>query len=120
IGKDIKTLKVILNEATERGINKNLQYKSRKFSTTSEQTDSIYLTEKEIKEIESLDLTNNQRLDNVRDLFLIGCYTGLRYSDYSILTPSQIKDGFIEIKQQTKTGQPVVIPVHHTVKKILK
>jgi integrase len=120
IGKDIKTLKTVLNEATERGINTNLQFKSRRFSTTSEQTDSIYLTEKELKEIENLDLKENSRLDNVRDLFLIGCYTGLRYSDFSILTPEQIKDGFIEIKEQTKTGNPVVIPVHATVKRILK
>lgn len=120
IGKDVKTIKTVLNEATERGINTNLQYKSRRFSTTSEQTDSIYLTEQELKEIESLDLTGNSRLENVRDLFLIGCYTGLRYSDFSIIKPEQIKDGFIEIKEQSKTGNPVVIPVHTTVKQILQ
>ena len=120
IGKYIKTLKTVLNEATERGINTNLQFKSRRFSTTSEQTDSIYLTEKELKEIENLDLKGNTRLENVRDLFLIGCYTGLRYSDFSIIKPEQINDGFIEVKEQTKTGNPVVIPIHPTVKRILK
>lgn len=119
IGKDIKTLKTILNEATERGLNNNLQYRSRKFSTTSEKTDSIYLTETELQEMENLDLSENRKLDSVRDLFLIGCYTGLRYSDFSKLTPEHIKDGFIEITQ-TKTGEPVVIPVHKTVKKILE
>ena len=120
IGKDIKTIKTILNEATERGINTNLQFKSRKFSTTSEQTDSIYLSETELKEIENLDLSNNQRLDNVRDLFLVGCYTGLRFSDFSILKSEQIKDGFIEIKEQTKTGKPLVIPIHHIVNRIIQ
>jgi len=120
IGKDIKTIKTILNEATERGINSNLQFKSRKFSTTSEQTDSIYLSEAELKEIENLDLSNNQRLDNVRDLFLVGCYTGLRFSDFSILKPEQMKNGFIEIKEQTKTGNPVVIPIHQVVKQIIQ
>jgi integrase len=119
IGKDVKTLKTVLNEATERGMNTNLQFKSRRFSTTSEQTDSIYLTENELREIEGLDLKENARLDNVRDLFLIGCYTGLRYSDFSIMKPEQIKDGFIEVKEQTKTGNSVVIPVHPTVKRIL-
>lgn len=119
IGKDIKTIKVVMNEATERGINTNLQYKSRKFSTTSEKTESIYLSDKELKELEKLDLSENKRLESVRDLFLIGCYTGLRFSDSSKLKPENIKDGFIEITQ-TKTGEPVVIPVHPTVKQILK
>jgi integrase len=120
IGKDIKTIKTILNEATERGINTNLQFKSRKFSTTSEKTDSIYLNESELKEIENLDLSKNQRLDVVRDLFLVGCYTGLRFSDFSILKPEQLKNGFIEIKEQTKTGNPVVIPIHQVVKRIIQ
>lgn len=120
IGNHIKVLKTILNEATERGLNKNIQYKSKKFSTTKEQTDSIYLSDKELKEIEDLDLSNNQRLNNVRDLFLVGCYTGLRFSDFSILKPEQMKNGFIEIKEQTKTGNPVVIPIHQVVKKVIQ
>ncbi len=119
IGKYIKTLKTVLNEATERGINSNLQYRSRKFSTISEQTDSIYLNDAEIKELEDLELSNNKRLESVRDLFLVGCFTGLRFSDFSILTAGNIKDGFIEITQ-TKTGAPVVIPLHQTVKKIIE
>jgi integrase len=75
------------------------------------------LTETEIKEIEAIDLTGNKKLESVRDLFLIGCYTGLRYSDYSILKPGQIKDGFIETTQ-LKTGAKIVVPIHHTVEKI--
>lgn len=118
IGKDIKTIKTILNEATERGINNNLQYKSRKFSVTSENTDAIYLNEEELNKLEALDLSTNNRLDSVRDLFLIGSYTGLRFSDWASLTPERIKDGFIEVTQ-TKTGNPIVIPVHSTVQRIL-
>jgi integrase len=41
------------------------------------------------------------------------------FSDYSILKPEQIRDGFIETKQ-VKTGDSVVIPIHPTVEKILK
>ena len=54
-------------------------------------------------------------LDKVRDLFLVGCWTGLRYSDWNKVYP---KNGFITLNQQ-KTGRPVVIPVHSTVEKIL-
>ena len=51
-------------------------------------------------------------------MFLVGCHTGLRFSDFSILKPNQIKDGFIETTQ-IKTGGAVVIPVHDVVKNIL-
>jgi integrase len=118
IGKHIQVIKLIMNEATERGLNTNLAYKSKRFLTIREKADSIYLTKEEIGEIEALDLSHNERLDRVRDLFLIGCHTGLRFSDYSILKPSHIKNGFIETTQ-VKTGDPVVIPIHPTVEKIL-
>jgi integrase len=107
-----------LNEATDSGTNTNLSFKSRRFLAAKEKSDSIYLSEKEVLEIEAIDLSGNPRLDRVRDLFLVGCYTGLRYSDYSILRPEHINDGFIEITQ-TKTGDPVVIPIHSTVERIL-
>ena len=55
----------------------------------------------------------------MRDLFLVGCFTGLRFSDFSILKTDQIKDGYIEIKEQTKTGNPVVIPIHKVVQNII-
>jgi integrase len=108
-----------MNDATERGLNINHSFKSKRFVTVREKTDNIYLTTNEIKEIEGLDLTNNPRLEKVRDLFLIGCHTGLRYSDYSILKPENIIDGFIETTQ-IKTGEPVVIPIHNTVYKIIE
>lgn len=119
IGKDIKVIKAIMNEATERGINVNLQYRSRKFIKPTEETESIYLTKAELFELEELDLSSNPRLDIVRDRFLVGCYTGLRFSDYSILTSQNIKDGYFEITQ-TKTGDKIAIPVHPVVKRIFQ
>ena len=114
IGKDIKTIKTILNEAKERGININPQSMSKKFSTISEESESIYLSEIELKEIEKIDLSKNRTLDIVRDLFLIGCRTGLRFSDWDKITSKQIENGLIEIKQ-TKTENAVAIPIHKTV-----
>ena len=51
-------------------------------------------------------------------MFLVGCYTGLRYSDYSILKPENIREGFIQITQ-IKTKDLVVIPVHDAVNRII-
>lgn len=118
IGKHIKNIKSVLNDATERGINTNLAYKSKLFKRVTEKTDSIYLNEVELEALAKLDLSHKKGHEQVRDLFLVGCYTGLRFSDLSRLNAELIKDDFIEITQQ-KTSEPVVIPVHPKVKQIL-
>jgi integrase len=119
IGDHIKRIKTVLNEATEKGINKNFAFRSKYFAKPSEEAESIYLTETEIVELEELDLSRDPKLEKVRDLFLIACYTGLRYSDYSILKPEHIKGGFIEISQ-IKTGGKIVIPIHDKVRMIIE
>jgi site-specific recombinase XerD len=117
LGKNIQVLKLVLNEATELGVNRNLAFKSKRFTTVREDSESIYLTEAEIKGLEKLDLSKNERLDKVRDLFVIGCYTGLRYSDYSKLQSIHFEEGFIKV-MQIKTGRAVMIPRHPTVDRI--
>jgi len=118
IGKKIQTLKIFLNAATDRGINTNLQFKSHRFTAINEESESIYLNEDELQKIYELDLSNDLRLDKIRDLFLIGCWTGLRFSDWNKVTNENIDGDFLEIKQQ-KTGGAVVIPLHSVVKRIL-
>ena len=119
IGKHIKIIKTIMNEATDAEINTNTAFKSRRFKAVQEKVEDIYLTETELNAIAKLKLNEEPKLDRVRDMFLIGCYTGLRFSDFSVLKPENIKDGFIETTQ-IKTGDAVVIPVHDRVAAILK
>ncbi len=57
IGKKIQTLKTFLNAASEQGIKVNNAFKSHKFVSVKEQTDSIYLNEQELEAIEQLDLS---------------------------------------------------------------
>lgn len=118
-GKHIKLFKHFLNEATERGYNTNLSYKSRKFVAPKNESEQIYLTEPELQTLYTLDLTQNIRLQKVRDLFLIGCYTGLRFSDFTLLQPENISGDFIKITTQ-KTGKKVEIPLHPIVKTIFE
>ena len=119
IGKKIQTLKIFLNAASDQGVNENRQYKSHRFTAISEETESIYLNETELQAIYELDLSDKPCLDKVRDLFIIGCWTGLRYSDWNKVNPGNIKDGFIELKQ-AKTGGAVVIPLHPTIEAVMK
>ena len=49
--------------------------------------------------------------ERIRDLFVIGCLTALRYSDYSTLTKDNLRDGYI-IKRTKKTNVDVKVPAH--------
>lgn len=113
IGKDIQIIKLVLREAFERNATDKRAFESKRFRVVREQPDTIYLTEEELQEISKVDLENNQRLEIVRDLFLIGCYTGMRYSDYTNISKDQIDDDFNKMRyRQCKTGQLVVLPMH--------
>jgi len=118
VGKYVQTLKVFLNEATAKGINHKLDYKSNRFKVLKEDADSIYLTEAELRWLFNLDLTDKPRLERVRDLFLVGCYTGLRFSDFTAIRPEYVKDGLIRM-EQFKTMGKVVIPCHPVVQAML-
>lgn len=121
VGKHIKTIKSFLNEATERGINTNLEFKNKRFKTIREESETTYLSIEELKKIEALNLTSTPRLEKVRDLFLIGCYTGLRFSDFTQISPENIVSNNTVIQIRTKkTGQRVSIPLHKSVRTILK
>lgn len=121
IGKYIKTIKTFLNEATERDLNTNLDFRKSKFKTTHEETDSIYLSLEELKIIEEKDLSFNPSFEKVKDLFLLGCFTGLRFSDFSQIKKENIleKKSLIQIRTQ-KTNEKISIPINSVVKKILK
>lgn len=119
IGKYVQTLKVFLNEAANRGLNTNFLYKSSRFKVVSELSDSIYLNEAELTQLYEYDFSNNTRLERVRDMFIVGCWTGLRFSDFTALHKRNVKGDFIEIRTE-KTGAKVVIPIHPNVRAILQ
>jgi site-specific recombinase XerD len=119
IGKHIKVLKTFLNEATDRGINKTIEFKKRKFKRPVEEPDKIYLNIEELEVIYRLDLMNDKQLERIRDLFIIACFTGLRFSDFSELKRENIIEGN-KIKIRTnKTDELVMIPLHKLVREIL-
>ena len=80
-------------------------------------TDAIYLTPEEIEKLHKARLTGT--MAEIRDRFVIGCVTGLRYSDYSRFGPGHIKNGIISILTQKKNRR-VEIPVHRYVAEILR
>ncbi len=119
IGKHVKNVKVFMGEATNRGLNNNFDYLKKGFRVFKEDIDNIYLTEDEIQILFDLDLSEDQKLAYIRDLFIVGCYTGLRFSDFSQIKKESIRNGMISLRTQ-KTNELVTIPVHPMVDEIMK
>ncbi len=118
IAKHIITLKTFINEANERGYTDSIAHKSKRFRATQVKTDTIYLNDTELNELYKLDLSNTPHLERVRDLFLVACYSGQRFGDWSKIQPENIEDDFIEFKSQ-KTKVDTVIPVHPVARQIM-
>lgn len=120
IGRLIKQLKIIMHAARDHGLHNNTEIDRRKFKVMTEQVHNIYLTEEELNVIYNLDSSKlSPEQIKIRDIFLIGCYTAQRFSDYSRIRQKHIKGNFIELIQQ-KTGEKVIIPIRPELKKILK
>jgi integrase len=121
IAKQIDHIKTFMNEALDQGLTTNIQHKNKKFTVSWEESESLYLTEPEILHLYKHDLSSSKKLEQVRDLFVFGCFVGLRFSDYSDVKPENIItiDGqkFIDIKAR-KTGERVIIPCNPIVLQI--
>ncbi len=124
VGKHIKSLKTIMQMAKDEGLHKNAETTRRSFKSISSPVETIYLTESEIQKIYELKLSTLPEYDLARDVFLVGCYTGQRFSDYSRINPENIRTlengkRVIDLNQQ-KTGERVTIPIRHELESILK
>lgn len=120
IGKYLRFVKLVANDAGESGYQVHVFVKSKKFKVLKqEDTDHIYLTPEQIEEIIKLDLGSNLTLDRVRDLFVIQCKTALRYSDIQTLSEKNISGDFIRIATM-KTNQKLHIPMVPEIRRILK
>lgn len=123
IGKDITMLKTVLGEAVDLGYTTNMQFRHKKFTYAGEETDAVYLSEKEILHLYKHDFSACRRLEEVRDLFVFGCFVGLRFSDYSDIQPGNIVnidgDLFIKVRPK-KTGSLVIVPCNPIVLEIFE
>jgi hypothetical protein len=88
IARDISVLKAVMNKAVELNYTGNIQFRHKKFSFAVEETEAVYLSEKEILQLYRYDFSLNKRLEQVRDLFVLGCSGALCFSNYQFNNPS--------------------------------
>ena len=145
---DVRT---VAKAAYEDKLTKCDDFRHSDFVPKKEEVDNIYLTPEQIQEmldldlstkeavkkrLESLDISEDEKLaqlskcrithirtlEHVRDIFIVGCLTGQRVSDYSRICEDMITEiggtEFILITQQ-KTEKKVYIPVDRRVRAIL-
>lgn len=85
-----------------------------------EETNAVFLSLNEITRIYYYKFEKQDKRkakESIRDLFVIGCLTALRYSDYSMLNKDNLQNGYI-VKRTKKTNVDVKVPVHDYVKEI--
>lgn len=102
----LRLLRAVLYEAKKRDIISTNPFE--RFKIQQMVSKKGYLTQAQVHELERMKLKGYD--DLVRDAFLLGTYTGLRFSDITALRKSHIKDGWLVICMQ-KTKFMVEIPV---------
>lgn len=115
IGKTIKHLRGFIKDRVKRKIIQPIDLTDYKIP--EEDSDAIYLSHEEIAQIYQTDLSAYPNLVEYRDLFVLACLTGLRFSDFSTLRPEDLQRGML-YKKQEKSDHWVIIPLRDEAKLI--
>lgn len=153
IGRHVKNLKTILFAAEDMKLTTTTDFKSGRFSVDHEDVENVYITEERLDEMAAFDMSDyrtmkeraerfakddeekfclihalrrdiyRKNLGIARDIFVVGCLTGQRVSDYKRISGEmieQLRDGrqYIRIVQE-KTGKEVFLPLDARVPEIL-
>lgn len=119
IHRDIGLLKTFLYWALNKKYTYNNDFinfqKPPKF-----RTDEIALNYQQVDEIYNHDFSNNKKLERVRDLFVFGCVTGLRFGNYSRITKDDIEGDFIRVVDMKSKTKNLAIPLNSISRSILE
>ena len=124
IKNNIKNLYTLLNRLNRIG--KIGKCNLPELRLPKDKTIKVYLSAEELVWLKNLKLSSHDRLSTVRDIFLVQCYTSLRFSDASKImkNPKPFyyeENGHKYFKIITKkTRQPLIIPLKKEVIEILE
>lgn len=122
VSNSIKNIKTVCLDAQLRGYSINQQVQNKNFYQAPEATTFQTLTVEEIDKI--IAFKGSNYLENARDWFVIGCWTGCRVSDLMKLTMDNVftnQKGQKYISHvQGKTGKKLNVFLYPPVEEILK
>lgn len=126
IASQYSIIKVWLKEAEENNLINDKVY--HHYQTKCRDVENIYLTENELERLYNIDFASEEirqqidpqsRIEITRDLFIVACWTGLRFSDWRDLSTANLTEKFMTVRTH-KTDETVIIPIHPMVKSILE
>ncbi|MGI4872146.1 MAG: site-specific integrase, partial [Janthinobacterium lividum] len=108
VAKQILTLKRFLRWARDRGYTNATGFD--RLTWKRQEPDIMTLTAGEVTALEQLVLPVGGYLDNARHLFLLACYTGLRFSDLVSIRAEHLRGQVLRMTTQ-KTRETVTVPL---------
>lgn len=147
----LSQIRTVMIAAYESQKTQNAAFRHSEFVPVPKQVDHVYLNPTQIQEMLDMDLSSRESiaayiekadypamrkqgmqsrlspkrcmvLEQARDIFIIGCLTGQRVSDYKRIDSSKVKEingiRFVQIVQK-KTGKNVFIPMDRRVKALI-
>ncbi len=104
----IKKLKFFMNWSLKMKYHNEKGFKE--FSATEKEPIIIFLTMSELSALYHKDF-GSKRLNQVRDKFCFGCFTGLAFSDLDTLTHQHINNGTLtKLRNKTKISLDIELP----------
>lgn len=125
IASQYSIMKVWLSEAEIEGLITDKSF--HRYTTKCHDVENIYLTEEDINKLYAIDFNDEvikaqidprDNIETTRDLFVVACWTGLRFGDWKDLSEAEINNNTMVVHTH-KTNTTVVIPLHPMVKAIL-
>ena len=83
-------------------------------------TDEIALNIEQVEEIYVHDFSENKKFERVRDLFVFGCVTGMRFGNYSSISKNDVQGDFIRVIDLKSKSKNLSIPLNNISKSILE
>lgn len=105
----LKVLKNLLHRAYDNELTSNNYFLKVQTTLPADASQQVYLRESEIRRLAEVH-TESDCEREVRDAFVIACYTALRISDVQQLDKATIRQGVISLYQK-KTKELVEIPI---------
>jgi len=153
VAHHVKDMKTMLYAAKDLHYTTRDDFTSKKWSADREEVDNIYIPTERLREMAAFDMSNyeemkkravryakddkeredlihalkrdtfRRNLNEARDIFVLGCLTGQRISDYKRISKEMIETivgsrKFLHLKQM-KTGKDVYIPYTDMMQDIL-
>ena len=115
VAKHMKHLKSFVNAAIDRNYMDANNYAFKRYRIKTKESKNSFLQPEDLQKLEELQLQGKQKkLSHSLDAFLFCCYTGLRYSDFRVLTEKNLirRNGIPWlVYTSVKTGVDVKLPI---------